>query len=386
MQVLRGRVVTPYEIIDDGALAVAAGKLTYVGPWGQAPAQIHQTPAEPAPGEYLLPGLVDVHNHGGGGVSFPDTDNLDDVSHAVQEHASHGTAHLLASLVTAAPDTLRERVAMLADAADAGTIAGIHLEGPFISHARCGAQNPAHIIAGDADLTRELLRLGRGHVRTMTIAPETPNLQDVLTALVDGGAVPSFGHTDADDATMRAAIDAAVSALGGSPRRLTITHLFNGMRPIHHRDPGPVPPALAAAQRGEAVVELIGDGAHLASGIVRDVFDLVGSDNIALITDAMAATGMADGAYRLGSLDVVVANGVARLVEGGSIAGGTAHLLDVLRMTVAGGVSVVDAVRAAATVPASIIDPAANFGALEVGNTAQIVRVDEQLRMIDGTA
>ena len=124
----------------------------------------------------------------------------------------------------------------------------------------------------------------------------------------------------------------------------------------------------------------------LHPGIVRDVFELVGANNIALITDAMAATGMADGEYRLGSLDVVVADGVARLAGGESIAGGTAHLIDVVRTTVSGGVPLVEAVRAAATVPASIIDPAAGFGALEVGKPAQILRVDEQLRIIDGAA
>lgn len=386
MQVFRGRVVTPTEIIDDGALAAESGTLTYVGTWAGAPAQVRSSGTPSAPEHYLLPGLIDVHNHGGGGVSFPDTENAADVARGADEHRGQGTARMLASLVTASAETLRERVSLLADAADDGIIAGIHLEGPFISHARCGAQNPAHIIPGDAALTRELIDLGRGHVRTMTIAPETPNLAGVLEALVEGGAVPSFGHTDTDEATMREAIAAGVAALAGTGRRATVTHLFNGMRPIHHRLPGPVPAALAAASRGEVIVELIGDGVHLHPGIVRDVFELVGANNIALITDAMAATGMADGEYRLGSLDVVVADGVARLAEGGSIAGGTAHLLDVVRTTVEGGVPLVDAVRAAATVPASIIDPGAGFGALEVGKAAQVVRVDEQLRMIDGAA
>ena len=386
MQVFRGRVLTPTEIIDDGALAAESGTLTYVGSWQSAPEAVRTSAAPPAPEQYLLPGLVDVHNHGGGGVSFPDTESVEDVARGVAEHRGHGTTRMLASLVTASAQTLRERVALLADAADEGIIAGIHLEGPFISHARCGAQNPAHIIPGDPALTRELIDLGRGHVRTMTIAPETPNLEGVLGALVEGGAVPSFGHTDTDEATMREAIAAGVAALAGTGRRATVTHLFNGMRPIHHRLPGPVPAALAAASRGEVIVELIGDGVHLHPGIVRDVFELVGANNIALITDAMAATGMADGEYRLGSLDVVVADGVARLAGGESIAGGTAHLLDVVRTTVAGGVPLVDAVRAAATVPASIIDPAAGFGALEVGKPAQVLRVDEQLRIIDGAA
>lgn len=386
MQVLRGRVITPEQIIDDGAVAIETGAFTYVGEWEHAPASVRASNAPADAENYLLPGLVDVHNHGGGGVSFPDAENVADLAIAVEEHARYGTTSMLASLVTASAQTLKDRVAMLADAADEGLIAGIHLEGPFISVARCGAQNPAHIIPGDAALTAELLRIGRGHVKTMTIAPETPGVSEVVAALIDGGALPSYGHTDADDQTARDAIDEGVVMLRGTGRRATITHLFNGMRPIHHRTPGPVPPALSAARRGEIIVELIGDGAHLHPGIVRDVFDLVGADNIVLVTDAMAATGMADGDYRLGSLDVVVTDGVARLAQGDSIAGGTAHLLDVVRTTVAGGVPLVDAVRSASLVPAQVIDPNADFGALRVGHRADVIRVDSDLRIIHGQA
>lgn len=383
MQVLRGRVVTPEAIIDDGAVAIASGEFTYVGTWQEAPAAVRDAGRAPAPEEYLLPGLVDIHNHGGRGVSFPDIEDARDVGIAVGEHSSHGTGHMLASLVTADAATLRRRVAMLAEAADDGLIQGIHLEGPFISHARCGAQNPLHIIPGDPELTRDLIRLGRGHVRTMTLAPETADLEGVIAALAEGGAVPSFGHTDADESIMREAIELSARIYSGSGRRATITHLFNGMRPIHHRVPGPVPPALAAAARGEVVVELIGDGAHLHPGIVRDVFALVGAENIALITDAMAAVGMPDGQYRLGNLDVVVSGGVARLAEGDSIAGGTAHLLDVVRTSVAGGVGLLDAVRAASLTPARVIDPGGRFGALVPGHAADVVRVDGNLRMIE---
>src|SRR5699024_9700988 len=136
MQVFRGRVVTPTEIIDDGALAAESGTLTYVGSWEGAPEPVRTSEVAPAPEQYLLPGLVDVHNHGGGGVSFPDTERVEDVARGVAEHQAHGTMRMLASLVTASAETLRERVSLLADAADAGIIAGIHLEGPFISHAR----------------------------------------------------------------------------------------------------------------------------------------------------------------------------------------------------------------------------------------------------------
>lgn len=390
MQVLRGRVVTPGAVIADGAVAISGNEFTYVGPWRQAPGAVLAQGALGAPSGYLLPGLVDIHNHGAMGVSFPDITVVSDVEIAVAEHTAHGTAHLLGSLVTAEVETLRRQVALLAEAADEGLIAGIHLEGPFISRARRGAQNPAHIIAGDPDLTRELIRLGRGHVRTMTLAPETPELRGVLAVLADGGVVPSFGHTDADEACMREAIDHAGRIYAGTGRRATVTHLFNGMRPIHHRDPGPVPPALAAAARGEVVVELIGDGVHLHPGIVTDVFAMVGAENIALVTDAMAATGKPDGRYRLGGLDVVVSGGVARLAGGDSLAGGeslaggTAHLLDVIRTTVAGGVEVVDAVRSASVVPAQVIDPSARFGALRPGYAAHVVCVDETFRIRGG--
>src|SRR5690606_23704425 len=156
--------------------------------------------------------------------------------------------------------------------------------------ARCGAQDPDLIIDGDPALTRELLELGRGHVVTMTVAPETPGLLGpggVLTVLVEGGALPAWGHTDADARTMPAAVEAGVAALaahGENARsgRATVTHLCNGMPPIHHRQPGPVPTALAMAAQGELVVELVGDGTHLAPEFVREVIELVGADNVAL--------------------------------------------------------------------------------------------------------
>lgn len=391
--VVRGDLVTPEGVVPDGVVLAQDGVITWVGPTREAPrAGLEELLDAPAPDRLVLPGLVDLHDHGGGGASFPDATTLEDVRTAVDEHRAHGTRHLVASLVTASPQTLRERVALLADAADEGLIAGIHLEGPFLSVARCGAQDPDLIIDGDAALTRELLELGRGHVVTMTVAPETPGLLDedgVLAALVEGGALPSWGHTDADTTTTRTAIEAGVAALrrhGERARsvRATVTHLFNGMPPAHHRDPGPVPAALAAAANGQVVVELVADGTHLAPELVREVFALVGAGNIALITDAMAAAGMPDGVYQLGSQRVSVADGVARLADGGSIAGGTAHLLDVVRTTVAGGVPLHEAVLSASLVPAEVIghsELGRAFGALRPGYQADLLITDRDLRV-----
>jgi N-acetylglucosamine-6-phosphate deacetylase len=388
-ELLRGRVVTPTEVIADGVVVVRGETIEWVGEAAHAAAA--GWPGVPDPVEHpvtVLPGLVDIHTHGGGGASYPDATTPQEALVAVHEHRAHGTTTLVASLVTAAPDTLRQRVAVLATLADAGEIAGIHLEGPFVSTVRCGAQDPALIQAPDADLTRELAALARGHLVTMTIAPELSGVDGdggVADVLIGVGALPSFGHTDASWRQASDALADARTRLAAAPGRrsgrVTVTHLFNGMRPLTHRDPGPIPVFLAAAARGEAVVELIGDGTHVAPELVQSIFSLVGADNIALVTDAMAAAGMPDGAYRLGSQDVTVADGVARLTHGGSIAGGTAHLLDVVRTTVAGGVPLVDVVRAAATTPATVLGDD-RVGALEAGRRADIVLTDDDLRVL----
>ena len=312
---------------------------------------------------------------------------------AVLEHRRHGTTTIVTSCVTASPEVLRERTKLLADLADEGEIAGIHYEGPFVSVERCGAQDPTYIIDPDAELTRELLQLGRGHVVTMTIAPEKPGLlgdDGVIEALLEGGALPSFGHTDSGAEPVRRCLEETDRRIWSRlatdkpvrSERTTATHLFNGMRPIHHRDPGPVPEVVAGAQRGEVIAELIGDGVHLAPAIVRDLFDTLGPANLVLITDAMAAAGMADGSYVLGSQPVTVADGVARLTEGGAIAGGTAHLIDVVRTTWHGGVALEDAVYAASVQGAEILgDPAR--GELAAGLIADVVVTDCDLNPVE---
>jgi N-acetylglucosamine-6-phosphate deacetylase len=381
--------VTPAEVLEDGLVVVVGDTIAWVGPTVEAAQQgWSEVPDCLATPRTVLPGLVDLHNHGGGGAGFPDVHTPGEARVAFHEHLAHGTTTLVASLVTAAPATLRQRVGVLTALADAGELAGIHLEGPFLSTARCGAQDPDLIQAPDPDLVRELAEAAHGHLVTMTVAPELDIVGDggVIDALVTAGALPSFGHTDASLTQTRAAVLDARARLAANPGsrsvRPTATHLFNGMRPLAHRDPGPIPELLAAAVRGDVVVELIGDGTHLDPELVRSIFEMVGAVNVALVTDAMAAAGMADGAYRLGSQDVTVTDSVARLTHGGAIAGGTAHLLDVLRTTVAGGVPLVDAVRSAATTPAAVLgDP--RVGALEVGRRADIVITDSELRVIE---
>lgn len=378
---LRGTAVLPQGLVPDALVLIGGEDILWAGPASQAPE--HSSAAQITHEGLILPGLVDLHCHGGGGASFPDATGLEDMLTAVAEHRRHGTTSLVASLVTADADTLRSRVSDLARLAADGEIAAIHLEGPFLSVERRGAQNPEHITAGDAELVRELAELAGGALATMTVAPETEHADAVLAALAEAGAVPSLGHTDGSSAQMTRAVGLSLEALRsarGRSARPTATHLFNGMRPIHHRDPGPALAALDAAARGELVVEVIADGVHLDARTVAHVFSLAAEDAVVLVTDAMAAAGMPDGQYRLGSLDVTVRSGVATLTGGTAIAGGTAHLLDVVRFAVEeAGVDLVRAVRAASSTPAQVLGMQDRIGSLAAGRRADAVLVDAQL-------
>lgn len=382
--VLRGRVVSPREVIPDGVVVVVGESIAWVGAAVDAPAQwAAAVGAAPSSGHTLLPGLVDLHNHGGGGASFPEALDVETIRTAAREHLAHGTTRLVASLVTAPAAVLVERTRTLAAAVAAGEIVGIHLEGPFLSIDRRGAQNPDSMVPGDVELVRDIAALAPGVLVTMTVAPEIDGVDDVIGELARVGALPSFGHSDATAARTRESIELArdtLAAPGARSVRPTATHLFNGMRPIHHREPGPAGECLAAAGRGELVVELVADGVHLADETTRMVFDLVGAENIAFVTDAMAATGMPDGDYVLGGLEVTVRGGEARLALGGAIAGGTAHLLDIVRRSVGIGIPLPAAVRAASTTPAEVLGRP-ELGALEAGRLADVVVTDDELEV-----
>jgi len=378
---LHGTAVLEQGLVPDALLLIAGEDILWAGPAAHAPQ--HTADDTLRHDGLILPGLVDLHCHGGGGASFPDATGPEAMLTAVHEHRRHGTTSVVASLVTADAETLRQRVADLAQLTAEGEVAAIHLEGPFLSVERRGAQNPEHITGGDADLVRELARIAGGALATMTLAPEVEGADAVIEALAEVGALPSLGHTDGTSAQMTRAIAHSRTELRreqGRSARPTATHLFNGMRPIHHRDPGPALAALDAAARGELVVEVIADGVHLDARTVAHVFAIAAEDSVVLVTDAMAAAGMPEGQYRLGALDVTVEAGVATLTAGGSIAGGTAHLLDVVRFAVTeAGVDLVRAVRAASTVPAEVLGIQDRIGALAAGRRADVLLVDAQL-------
>ncbi|MFQ4147329.1 amidohydrolase family protein [Arthrobacter sp. LAPM80] len=389
---IQGALATEHGIIEGGLLAIDGDRIVYAGrvdhfdeqgfgPEDLDAANIISLPA----GHRILPGLVDIHNHGGNGGDFPSGDEAS-ARTAVDFLHRAGTTTLLASMVTASPEDLLKGIGLYAAMTDEGLLAGIHLEGPFLSHARCGAQNPAFLLEPDLDLTAALIEAGRGTITTMTYAPELPGAADLVDLLTSHGITPSVGHTDSDTATAAESLERAREGLDstgfdGVSGRPTVTHLFNGMPPMHHRSPGPVAACLRAAGAGHAAVELVADNTHLDPETVKTVFALVGASNIVLVTDSMAAAGLADGQYMLGPSPVTVSEGVATLDATGSIAGGTATLLDVVRRTTAAGVKFTDALKSATVVPAAVLGLTDEVGALRRGLRADVLIVDSELHL-----
>jgi N-acetylglucosamine-6-phosphate deacetylase len=379
-----GHVVTPEAVLSPGWIRLAGSRIDAVG-LGE-PTVEPGLPVTSLRGRWVLPGFVDMHVHGGGGTSFTEG-TAEDARHAAEFHRRNGTTTMLASLVTAPLADLEARAAMLAGLAAEGVIAGLHLEGPFLAAARCGAQDPRHMIAPDVAAFDRLLARAAGWLRVITLAPELPGATDLITAAAQADVIAAVGHTDATADVTSAAVDAGARHA---------THLFNGMRPLHHREPGPVG---ALLDRDEVSCEVIADGVHLHDTTIRLVARAAGRGRLVLITDAMAAAGMPDGRYRLGSMWVDVAEGEARLAAvarsgagagagagsgagagprvSGAIAGSTATMASVVRHAVAVGLPVTDVAAAASTNPARVLGLAGRTGALCPGLDADLVVCDE---------
>ncbi len=380
-----GRVVTPEGVLSPGWIRVAGNLIDAVGPGAAKPPLPPGLPVTDLRGHWVLPGFVDMHVHGGGGASFTEGP-ADDARRAAEFHRGHGSTTVVASLVTAPLADLEARAAMLAGLAGQGVIAGIHLEGPFLSTARCGAQDPRHMLAPDVAAFERLHTAAAGHLRVITIAPELPGAAGLIKAAARAGVTAAVGHTDATADIASAAVDVGATHA---------THLFNGMRPLHHREPGP---AGALLDRDEVTCEVIADGVHLHDIVIRLAACAAGPGRLVLITDAMAAAGMPDGSYRLGSVRVDVAGGVARLAAGGepgaagasasaagtsagtvgAIAGSTATMADVVRHAVAAGLPVTTVAAAASTTPARVLGLGDRTGALRAGLDADLVVCDEE--------
>ena len=360
------RLIDDGEVTDDAWVAFADGVVLRAGTgdeWRALPAG----DAIDAAGAYLTPGFVDIHGHGGGGGTYDH--GLDAIAAARAVHLARGTTRAVLSLVTASIDDLAAQVGMIADLSERdATILGTHLEGPFLDPGHKGAHTESLLRAPDEAAVARLVEAGRGTVRQVTLAPELPGGLAATAQFVAVGVAVAVGHTNATEAEASAAFDAGATLL---------THAFNAMPGIHHRAPGPV----VAAMRDERVtLELIADGIHVHPDVIALAF-AGAPGRIALITDAMGAAGEPDGAYELGGLAVTVTDGVARLDEGGAIAGSTLTQDAALRLVVAGGLPLADAVAALTSVPARAIGLAGRYGSLRPGAAADAVLLDDALQV-----
>lgn len=350
-------IVTSEGLIVDGYVTFEDGVITEISSGSSPHADTHKVNG------YLIPGFVDIHCHGGGGHSFGDPSQA---KQAAAFHAQHGTTSIIASLVSASVSsqahTLREYENLVHD----GVIAGVHLEGPFLSHAKCGAQNPAVLVDPTSDAVIQLLEAGSSSLTFITIAPELPGALDAIRTFTEAGVVVAIGHSDATAEQAKAGVDAGATI---------VTHLFNAMRPVHHRDSGLADHALVDDR---LCAEVIADGIHLTTQSLQ-LAHRAKQDNLIAITDAISATGIADGDYVLGELDVTSSGGVVTL-RGTSTLAGSALTMDrafgyLINQV---GLDVLSAVKATSTTPARALGLDA-VGSITVGKTANFVAWDSEL-------
>lgn len=329
-----------------------------------------------APGEgggefaelWAVPGFVDTHCHGAVGVSFGDDDVAANLR-AIEYHRSHGSTTLFASTVTQSIEALERQLVTLKGIVESGELDGIHLEGPFLAAEQKGAHAEPLLCDPTPERVERLIAAGAPALKMITLAVERSHAQRAARRFVEAGVAVAFGHSDADHETTAMSLDWGASV---------VTHLFNAMRGIHHRVPGPIP-ALLTDRR--VMCELICDGIHLHPSVIAMAIDAAGPDRIALVTDAMSATGHGDGCYVLGELEVVVDNGTARLAtqdgSPGAIAGSTLTMAKAFEFVVQqAGVSIPMAATMAATTPAEW-HGLADVGTLEPGKRADICLVDD---------
>ena len=323
-----------------------------------------------AEGLYVIPGLVDVHIHGARGHDFSDG-NSKGLAEIAQYLHSCGVTSFCPTSMTLPEEQLTAAFATINDVPDAAGyahIAGIHMEGPYLSPEKKGAQKASYLHAPDAAMFRRLSAASGNKIRIITIAPELPGSDAFIREFKDTVAI-SLGHSTAS-------YEIAENAFAAGANH--VTHLFNAMPPLHHRDPGIIG---AAADCPHAMAEIICGGIHIHPSVIRNAFRMFGNDRMILISDAMRATGMEDGEYELGGQPVIKKGRLATLKDG-TIAGSATNLFDCMKNAVQFGIPLGVAVKAATCNPAKSIECSQEIGTLAVGARADILLLDQDLNIV----
>ena len=309
------------------------------------------------------PGFIDLQVNGFGGVDFLDSDAAG-YRRAGEALLETGVTAYLPTFITTPEEQLLAAIDEVPATGDGPRILGIHLEGPFLAAGRLGTHPPLARREPDPALLERLL--GSGRIRLVTLAPELEGADALIDLLLRRGVTVSAGHTDATAEEANRAFERGVH---------TVTHLFNAMRPLRHRDPGIAGAALA---REDVVVQIILDGVHLAPETAALVWRAA-AGRVALVTDAVSGAGVQDGSYSLGGFEVKIRDGVARGPDG-QLAGSVLTMIEAVRNLHALGVPLGDALAAASTVPAGVLG-LTDAGILAPGAPADIVVVDDELQI-----
>lgn len=370
------KVHLPHQILPSATVWITNGKLTRIEPTQEMEKIEGDDERIDGKGMWLLPGMIDVHIHGANGYDMMDgtEDSIQEVSRAC---AATGCTSFLATSVSSTMEDLLNMIRSVKSVIgreQGARIAGIHLEGPYLNPKRKGMQNEKYLRHPNLEEIKLIFQEAGSLIKMVTIAPELPGGLELISYLKEQDVVIAVAHSDATYEEAKLAFAAGASH---------VTHCFNGMRPIHHRDPGMI---VAAFEEPHVSLQAIVDQVHLHPAIVRLMHRLKGPAGMVLITDALQAMGLGDGTYMFGGHHVTVSEGIARLADG-TLASSTVTMNEALRLTVANGISMEDAVHMASTTPARILD-LSHKGKIEVGYDADLVLMDEsyqvQWTMIEG--
>ncbi|MBU5347151.1 N-acetylglucosamine-6-phosphate deacetylase [Paenibacillus lautus] len=370
------KVHLPHQILPSATVWISNGKLKRIEPTQELDQIESDAELIDGNGMWLIPGMIDVHIHGANGYDMMDgtEDSIQEVSRAC---AATGCTSFLATSVSSTIEDLMNMIRSVKSVIgreQGARIAGIHLEGPYLNPKRKGMQNEKYLRHPNLEEMKYIFQEAGSLIKMVTIAPELPGGLELISFLKEQGVVIAVAHSDATYEEAKLAFAAGASH---------VTHCFNGMRPIHHRDPGLI---VAAFEEPHVSLQAIVDQVHLHPAIVRLMHRLKGPEGMVLITDALQAMGLGDGNYIFGGHHVTVSEGIARLADG-TLASSTVTMNEALRLTEANGISMEDAVHMASTTPARILG-LSHKGKIEVGYDADLVLMDEryqvQWTMIEG--
>ena len=357
MYIINGLVFTDDFVFKHADIELKGDRIAKIAPAGSLPAK----GAVDAAGGFILPGFVDIHTHGAKGEDFSCA-NPQAVETMLEYYGSCGVTSLVPATTSLDKKQLDDTIEAILPYFDkdgyGAVVRGVNLEGPFISSEKKGAQNGAYIIQPSLNIYQHLQQLSANHIRLVDVAPEIPGCLEFIRE-ISHKCTLSIAHTNATYEQAKAAFDAGATH---------VTHLFNAMPPLDHREPG----VIGAAADFARFVEIISDGVHLHPAVVRATFKLFGAERICLISDSMSAAGMPDGTYTMGGQKVIAENGKAKLQDG-TIAGGISNLAACCRKAVEYGVPLEHAVRAATINPAKAVGLDHEVGSLMPGKRADLL-------------